>query len=148
VMLDAASSTLMLHDRELIASAVAGILHPEKATLTFAAAGHPLPLIRQRDATLLEFRGAAAPLGFSEHCSASTHIAELSPGDVAVFYTDGLIEATRDALAGELMLHNVLARADGIDAAEIAAHLHDRVLGARESPDDIAILTVARRFTP
>ncbi len=148
VMLDAASSTLMLHDGELIASAVAGILDPERATITFAAAGHPLPLIRQRDATLVEFRGAAAPLGFSGTCGAQTHVAQLAPGDAAVFYTDGLIEATRDALAGEQMLHNALSAEDGFDRADAAANLRERVLGSRESPDDIAILTVARRATP
>lgn len=148
VMLDAASSTLMLHDGELIASAVAGILHPEAATLTFAAAGHPLPLIRQRDATLIEFRGAAAPLGFSPACDAQTHVAQLAPGDAAVFYTDGLIEATRDALAGERMLHNAVAADDRFDHDDAAAHLRELVLGSRESPDDIAILTVARRVTP
>ena len=148
VMLDAASSTLMLHDPELIASAVAGILSPNTATLTFAAAGHPLPLVRQRDATLLEFPGAAAPLGFTEHCNAETHVAELAPGDVAVFYTDGLIEASRDALAGERMLHNVLAGLNSFDAEAAAVRLQERVLGPEGSPDDVAILTVARRITP
>jgi PAS domain S-box-containing protein len=145
VILDAASSTLMLHDRDMIASAIAAILTPHTATLTFAAAGHPLPLIRRRDATLLEFHGTAAPLGLSARCDAQRHTAELMPGDIAVFYTDGLIEATRDADIGERMLRTALASSKSLGSEDAASRLHERVLGRYDSPDDVAILTVERR---
>lgn len=147
VMLDAASSTLMLHDRDLIASAIAAILNPHSGTLTFAGAGHPLPLIRRRNATLVAFQGTAVPLGLSARCGAETHITELSPGDLAVFYTDGLVEATRDANIGERMLRTALTTSKDLDTEEAAANLHARILGSRDSPDDVAILTIARRLT-
>jgi sigma-B regulation protein RsbU (phosphoserine phosphatase) len=144
VMLDAASRTLMLHDRELIASAVAGVLNPGTGKLTFAAAGHPLPMVRRGDATLVEFSGIAAPLGVSGRCDAQEHAVKLLPGDLAVFYTDGLIEATRDADTGEKLLRSALRASTVLESDDPAASLHACVIGPYKSRDDVAILTVTR----
>lgn len=143
IMLGAAGSTLALDDGDRIATAVAAVLDPYESTLTFAAAGHPLPLIRRVTGKLSTFNGTGPPLGISGGEN-QTHLARLNPGDLAVFYTDGLIEATRDAVSGERVLFNALASVKPLDIDNAAAGLHRRVLGNFTTPDDVAILTVAR----
>jgi serine phosphatase RsbU (regulator of sigma subunit) len=144
VMLDAANATLAEHDKERIATAVAGVLDPKNATLTFAAAGHPLPMLRTFDGMLVAFEGTAPPLGVYEEGDARNHFALLNPGDLAVFYTDGLIEATRDADIGERMLRMALLGPGCLGSQDSAIALHHRMLGKTECTDDVAILTVAR----
>jgi PAS domain S-box-containing protein len=144
VMLDAANATLAEHDKERIATAIAGVLDPKNATLTFAAAGHPLPMLRTFDGMLVAFEGTAPPLGVYEEGDARNHFALLNPGDLAVFYTDGLIEATRDADIGERMLRMALLGPGCLGSQDSAIALHGRMLGKAECTDDVAILTVAR----
>jgi phosphoserine phosphatase RsbU/P len=144
VMLDAANATLAEHDKERIATAVAGVLDPTEATLTFAAAGHPLPILRTADGMLVAFDGTAPPLGVYEEGDARNHFAQLNPGDLAVFYTDGLVEATRDADVGEHMLRRALLGPRCLGAQESARALYRRMLGKVQCLDDVAILTVAR----
>jgi sigma-B regulation protein RsbU (phosphoserine phosphatase) len=146
LMLDAANATLAEHDTEGIATAVAGILDPADATLIFAAAGHPLPMLRTSEGMLVAFEGTAPPLGVYEEGNARNHFAQLNPGDLAVFYTDGLIEATRDADVGERNLRRALLGSSPSDSQNSAQALHRRMLGKARCPDDVAILTVAREI--
>jgi serine phosphatase RsbU (regulator of sigma subunit) len=145
VMLSAANSTLALHDRNVIATAVAGVLSPKTATIAFSSAGHPLPVMSRGGKEVETFEGSAPPLGVPGVEGAMTHTTELQPGDLAVFYTDGLIEGTRNIDIGERILRSALVSPNPVDLDDPASALHERVLGRAESRDDVAILTVARR---
>jgi PAS domain S-box-containing protein len=144
-MLEAANLTLALHNAEPFATAIAGILDPVEATLTFASAGHPMPIVRRENGRLAQFAGADPPLGAGPG-GAEVHATRLEPGDLAVFYTDGLIESTRDVIAGQRTLRDALRTTHLLHAENSAEFLHRHVLGEVGSPDDVAIMTVSRRL--
>jgi PAS domain S-box-containing protein len=143
-MLDAANATLLEYDEDLTTTAIAGILDPADATLTFATAGHPLPLLRTSDGDLVAFEGAAPPLGLYEDGDARNHFAHLDPGDLAVFYTDGLVEATRDVTLGENLLRQTLLALGAQETETPRAILNGTLFGMAPPEDDIALLTIAR----
>lgn len=145
VMLDAANATLAEHDEGGIATALGAVLDPRDATLTFAAAGHPLPLLRSSDGTLVAFEGVAPPLGVYEKGDAQSchHFAQLNRGDLTVFYTDGLVEATRDASIGERLLKHALVGPE-CHVENSAEYLRHTIFGQTCPVDDVAILTVTR----
>ena len=143
-MLQVANSTLTLHDASTSATAVAGVLNPANGKLTFASAGHPLPLVRERAGYLREFRGVAGPLGDFERGAARTHGATLSPGDLAVFFTDGLVEATQDGISGRHLLRSVLSSGTIPLSEESAELLHREMFDTRSGQDDVVILAIAR----
>jgi sigma-B regulation protein RsbU (phosphoserine phosphatase) len=78
-------------------TAAFALIDPAARTLTYAAAGHPSPLlVRARGGVdSLDERGMV--LGFLPDASyASATVRDLAPGDRLVFYTDGITEASRD----------------------------------------------------
>lgn len=115
---------------------------PTSSTLTYAIAGHPAPVLRAVDGSVHVLDAdPAPPLGATDARKPPSKRTRLVPGDLLVLYTDGLIEADRDPIAGERRLIEV-ARDDALEhAADPAAFIRDAVLtdGAR---DDVAILTM------
>ncbi len=67
----------------------------------------------------------------------------IEPGTRVVFYTDGLVESTRNILEGERRLADEVAAAAAGDA-DLAGSLHRAFFPASEPADDVAILTIAR----
>lgn len=63
--------------------------------LEMANAGHPRPLVADRRG-VRPVEGSGLPLGLFPEASFPEHRLELEPGEVALFYTDGLTEAERD----------------------------------------------------
>lgn len=120
-------------------TAFVGSIAPDRQTLTYASAGHPLPLLRDGAGThVLEPGGT--PLGFFAH-PFEDHRRELRAPWLLVAFTDGLIERTRDAIEGE---RAVLAavESDGIlHAFDPAAYVLGRASGT-VTRDDTAVLTL------
>ncbi len=141
-ILDAADRALKLEYPDRVVTAFVGIIDEIDRVLTFASAGHPAPLLRERDGSIAELRSDGLPLGLRqrEEARQSATVA-LSPGALLVLYTDGLTEATRDYAEGERRLADALADPNVALAAEPAKRLHEVILrdGSR---DDVAILTV------
>lgn len=140
VLLDAADRALRASDPERYVTAFVAVLDPVFGTLTWASAGHPPALLRRGDGELAALRGGEPPLGLRGRVHEVPETITLAPGDLLVLYTDGLTEATRDVIAGERALCEAVAALDRPGHA--AEALHERVLGAREPSDDVAILTV------
>ncbi|WP_449062796.1 PP2C family protein-serine/threonine phosphatase [Planomonospora algeriensis] len=71
---------------------------------------------------------------------------ELSPGDVLLFYTDGITEGRGDGevMFGEERLLRSLEAARGADAQGVAEHLVDEVVAFQSGlpVDDIAVLVL------
>lgn len=108
--------------------------------LAYSRAGHlPALLVRGGGVTLLDEAGGAL-VGFGSGGRRTAH-QDVEPGDVLVFYTDGLIErrdrALRDGLAA---LVDVAAGASAADAAGIGEELLARLADAPE--DDVAVVVV------
>jgi PAS domain S-box-containing protein len=143
VMLDAADRVLRWQARETFVTAWVGVIDPVWATLACAGAGHPPPLRRSADGTVVPLPGGGLPLGLRERGADVTHHLELAGDDTLVLYTDGLIEAGRDLIAGERAVADALREAD-LEAAPAQA-IHEAVLGGVGASDDVALLVVAFR---
>ena len=87
----------------MFVTAFSGVLDTATGAFTYSCAGHNPPrLLRTSDRTVISLLGARTlPLGlFEEQARHTEETVVLAPGDLALFYTDGITE-TRSA-AGEL----------------------------------------------
>ena len=113
--------------------------------LSCASAGHPPPrIVRGGEVVPLGVRGLA--LGIAGGQEYETERVRLEPGDAAVLFTDGLLEARRDGeLYGEERLDASLAANAGLPAKELAkALVADCRAFAGELADDCAVVVLER----
>lgn len=127
-----------------------GVIDTAAATLTYANAGHPPPLIRRGRTGALDLLKLASPepaAGLIDPFPYSLQATEFAAGDLLLGYTDGLYEAsglTRE-MFGEARLAAVLDRAAALSGADLIDLLVREVTsftGRREFEDDICILVV------
>jgi len=127
-------------------TAMLGILDPEALTLRIAPAGHPGPKIWDADRAIVidPFTERDLPLGFRNLSGdrAMPHTVRLARGSVVVFYTDGLIEGTREPLRGDHKLESILAQRDVRNAPDTARAVVDGMNEFANPDDDVAVLAV------
>jgi anti-sigma regulatory factor (Ser/Thr protein kinase) len=125
-----------------VATAFAAIFDTRTRTISYANAGHPYPLVRRQDGTIKELEAEGLPLGLRFAGAPAQPITErLDDAALLAFYTDGLTEATRDPLAGEVLLHEAIA-SDAIFFVESPAQFVEMYCLRRQAPDDVAILVL------
>ncbi|GAC1590379.1 MAG: hypothetical protein NVS3B28_17300 [Candidatus Velthaea sp.] len=147
VMLNVADKTLRLVDADAYATAIAAIYDPLSETLIFASAGHPGPALRTSDGKVQEFTSIGLMLGLRDGDETNTVTFAAPHEATVVFYTDGLVEATRDIETGYRRLHEALSDPSVLEGPEPARALVDLVLNGRSANDDVAVL-VARIGAP
>jgi sigma-B regulation protein RsbU (phosphoserine phosphatase) len=102
-LLDYADSRLRalgLSERSAFVTAFCGVLDPVSGKLVYSCAGHNPPrLLRVRDRSITSLNGAATfPLALiDEPHTHKEETAVLMPGDLVLFYTDGITEARSPA---------------------------------------------------
>src|SRR5215210_1066809 len=120
-------------------------LDGREGNLACASAGHPSPrIVRAGVPEPLDARGLA--LGIAARQRYHEVRVHLEPGDAAVLYTDGLLEARRDGeLYGEERLDAALAANAGLGSEELASALVEecRAFGG-ELTDDCAVVVIKR----
>src|SRR5215207_2477650 len=123
------------------------ILDPKSASLSYANAGHDLPYVRRgSDCEQLMARGM--PLGLMPGMSYEEKEIAFDAGEVAFFYTDGLVEA--HAPDGEMFgfprLRALIAEHAEKESLEEAllGELYFFVGDGWEQEDDITLLTLRR----
>ncbi|HEX2644779.1 MAG TPA: PP2C family protein-serine/threonine phosphatase [Thermoanaerobaculia bacterium] len=135
--------------RRTFLSAFYAILTPETGQLEYVCAGHPFPLLRRADGSIEELGCGGLPLGIREPLQLTTRTATLEPGDLLLFYTDGLVEAidpqAHDAFGFE-RLRAVLELNGGPPQL-----VHDSILGTFDGyvgpeplRDDLTLLVIGR----
>jgi serine phosphatase RsbU (regulator of sigma subunit) len=75
------------------------VMDPQRMTLIFSNAGQVQPVIFSRDQskpTYIESEGDRFPLGIVRECHYQETYLPIKPGDIIVFYTDGMVEAVND----------------------------------------------------
>ncbi len=78
---------------DLFATAVIARFHPDEPTLTWAAAGHPPPVLRTPDGRVRTLDAKpGAMLGIPLEQEIADHTEPLAPGSTLALYTDGLVE--------------------------------------------------------
>ncbi|NLC57376.1 MAG: SpoIIE family protein phosphatase [Armatimonadetes bacterium] len=133
----------------LFISIIYALIDSRKLTLALANAGHPPPIHYRRatgTAVLLPCEGTVAGL-LPQPRYQETHVA-LAPGDILLFYTDGIVEARRgrEIWGGEALAQSVARHANQPMHALVQAVLEDATAYAtRGIHDDIALLAIRLR---
>ena len=131
---------------DLYATAVIARFHPHDDTLTWAAAGHPPPVLRAPDGEVLTLDAKpGAMLGIPLQQRIADHTAPLPPGSTLALYTDGLVERRAQGIdPGIRRLTEALGsfRADelGQDLEGSADRLLHPLLHDSEHDDDVCLL--------
>lgn len=97
---------------KLFITAFYGILEPDSGRLVYANAGHNWPLQLQiATGQIQELSARGIVLGLFDEIEVEEREVKVAPGDLAVFYTDGVTEAMdiNDQLFGEERLQTVIA---------------------------------------
>jgi PAS domain S-box-containing protein len=142
LMLNSADRALRMDDEpDRFVTAFIGVIDPIANTMVYASAGHPPPFIRRANGSLEELVFVDLPLGLRERMSIHASSISVGDGDLVVFYTDGLVESSRDLENGPRLLRATLSDPQIDRAVYPAAFIGERVLinGAR---DDVAIFTL------
>ncbi|MFF9125351.1 PP2C family protein-serine/threonine phosphatase [Streptomyces sp. NPDC014889] len=131
---------------DLFATAVIARFSPDDPTVTWAAAGHPPPVLRLPDGRVhvLDAKPGAM-LGIPLRQEIEDHTVRLSPGSTLALYTDGLVE--RRALGIDPGIDRLAAALGAFEPAELNADLDgsaDRLLvpllSDSERDDDVCLL--------
>jgi serine phosphatase RsbU (regulator of sigma subunit) len=146
-VLSLVNQMLREQSRLSLVTAVCALLETDgdRARLTVASAGHPLPLRRRPGEAPqpLGEHGVLLGVGLDEDWRETT--VDVGPGDTLLFYTDGVTETPGDgARFGEVRLSDAMARADGGPealVAEIERSLREFQSGVA-ALDDRAILAL------
>src|SRR5215213_2663100 len=95
----------------MFATCFYAILEPKSGRLHYANAGHNLPCCRHGERQTDELVARGMPLGLMPGMDYEEKEAVLAPGDCALFYTDGLIEAhnPQGEMYGTPRLRNLLS---------------------------------------
>ncbi|MFF5979082.1 PP2C family protein-serine/threonine phosphatase [Streptomyces olindensis] len=131
---------------DLYATAVIARFHPDEPTLTWAAAGHPPPVLRLADGSvrILDAKPGAM-LGIPLTQEIHDHTVPVAPGSTLALYTDGLVE--RRAQGIDPGIGRLATALGGFRSGELDADLAgsaDRILhpllSDSERDDDVCLL--------
>jgi serine phosphatase RsbU (regulator of sigma subunit) len=117
--------------------------HDGSRLLHYSNAGHPPPMVRLPDGSVVELADAASVVIGAPHHSAYDEAAlRLPQGATLVLYTDGLIEVPGESLtSGLATLRDQIAAAPTDDLDDLLDHLLDDVR-ARQLRDDVVLMVV------
>jgi serine phosphatase RsbU (regulator of sigma subunit)/anti-sigma regulatory factor (Ser/Thr protein kinase) len=140
-ILDAVDRIVRAGNCDSFATAFVGVLDPLFFEFSYASAGHPPPLLKKRDGSILTMRQEEPPLGLRQHDTSSNVSMTLEAGSLLILYTDGLTEFERDTLLGEKKLFETVR---GISKpCQSASELYHAFFGNHAQRDDVAILTIS-----
>ena len=140
-ILDRASRLLVASGRTVFVTAIFGALDMQTGHFSYSTAGHPAPLLF--DGTqVIKLASSGLPIGLREDDGVDFTLNLHAPCTLTLF-TDGLMEFGRDLDDGERRIESAIAALAGGGIEQLAAAIRQRVLGAEEATDDIAILTAS-----
>lgn len=118
----------------------------ETWTMEMANAGLPHPILC-RDGQILPVRVEGVPVGLLTDSDYETALVELRPGDVAVFYTDGIIEnlSPEKEEYGRARFNELVRTHSHLAAAELVDHIFQEVhawAGDRSAFDDQTVVAL------
>jgi sigma-B regulation protein RsbU (phosphoserine phosphatase) len=114
----------------MFVTAIYAVLSLETGELTYANAGHNLPLLRRhRTQELEQFERGGMALGVLEGIRLEEHSVFLEPGDCLTFYTDGITEAfsADDEIYG---LERLWETVQNVGEADCAQTILDTIIGS------------------
>ncbi|WP_329792375.1 PP2C family protein-serine/threonine phosphatase [Lentzea sp. DG1S-22] len=116
----------------LMATVLVARLDPRTGALRLAGGGHPPALLVSATGESAYLQAKGRGVGFPDPGSHEIHSTTLSPGDLLLLYTDGLVESRGDVDEGEIRLADTAkARSRqpvGTSLSAIVEDMHDVVL--------------------
>ncbi|HEV2358541.1 MAG TPA: MASE1 domain-containing protein [bacterium] len=148
VLTQASQALALAHGRDAMATAIVGIFDPVTSAFSYATAGHPGPVLAApgEDPRILPTGGV--PLGYLHMQSVPSWTVRLPQGALLVLYTDGLIEHSRDVVAGQDAVVLAAQREMMAPSGDRPGAILRRVVGDRQSGDDAAVITLALDPSP
>lgn len=143
-VLDYVNSVVRLRESIGMVTAIFGTYDPETSVLTYAASGHPPPILSVVNSPPRHLPTGGLPLGCAPKVEAMTWQFSVPEDARVVFYTDGLIENERDLIAGEELLLAAVAEIGSEDRDRAAEIVQERVFGEKSNRDDAAVLVLER----
>jgi hypothetical protein len=139
-------------DKRTYVTLLCAVLDRREGSLALVTAGHP-PMLHYdpRTGCFTEMGEGAPPLGTFLDARYELVRRSIAPGDLLVFYTDGLVEARNDQEQdyGDARLQRAIARAAG---SRTAREIRDAILGDlsnfkgdQEQSDDMTVVVVRVR---
>jgi PAS domain S-box-containing protein len=139
---DTVESVLIRRYPDAIVTAFLGIIDADRRLMRYANAGHPPPLMRRKD-TIEELVVEGLPLGLRRNAEPSqSRVVSLNDARLLVLFTDGLVEATHDILAGYERLREVMQSDAVLHTHSPARFIEESCLKDR-ADDDVAVLTLS-----
>ncbi|HTX03045.1 MAG TPA: SpoIIE family protein phosphatase [Candidatus Acidoferrales bacterium] len=142
-ILDAAERVVLQRYPEAVATAFVAIYDPNLGRIVAANAGHPYPLLRLFDGSIETLCVDGMPIGLRSLAD-SEPARSRSMHDVGAiaFYTDGVVEASRDITAGEEALMRAFS-SGAIPFVRSPANLIAATCLPAQVQDDAAIFVIA-----
>jgi sigma-B regulation protein RsbU (phosphoserine phosphatase) len=128
---------------------VYAIYNPSTGRLTYVNAGQNPPMIRRRDGRYERLTGTGIALGLFDHSEYGAAETTLEPGDLLVFYSDGITEAEDpsgqplEESGLEQIIERHADRTPATIASEVLSAVHAHARRARFA-DDLTILVLKR----
>ena len=118
------------------------------ARVTSTSGGHPVPIIVRADGRVESACTVGTLIGVLDEPTLADRTVELGPGDLMVFYTDGITEARSGSeVFGEDGMRVLIEGCAGLTASEVAERIERAALDFQdgEPRDDIAIVVLRVR---
>ncbi|MBV8198178.1 MAG: serine/threonine-protein phosphatase [Candidatus Eremiobacteraeota bacterium] len=142
-VLDHVNRLFCRSEEDVLMSAFYGTLDLADGNLRYALAGHPPPMVVVPGASVRSLPGHGLLLGFEVGERFRTFQTQLSEGSAVVFFTDGLVEAERDYVAGVRELSDAIEAEYREASQNIAQAIVQRIFAQRTPRDDVAVLVLA-----
>lgn len=138
--------------KSIFATVFVGILDTRTGSLTYCNAGHPPPIVKTATSAIDQNPGStfflkngntAIGVFLDQHYDEKTH--HLSPGDMLLLYTDGVIEARRGKeLFTDSRLIDMVAKLTSTGIRDVPAEIYEEInrFASGKLVDDIAILSL------
>jgi len=143
-----ADTLVTAQNPELVATVLVVRYRPGDGTVLLAGGGHPPAIVVSGSGGVRLISAPGVAIGWPGAGSAEVVSFLLDRRDTIVLYTDGLIEATKDIVAGLDALVLAAAQTAQYPATHLARALVQRALAGAERRDDSLALVLRRRTPP
>ena len=141
-VLDAAETVLNQRYPDAIATTFIALYDVNDGSVVYANAGHPYPLLRMRHGGIEQLVADGLPIGLRRlDAPARARSRKLDDVEMLIFYTDGIVEATRDSTIGEARLQRAV-ESGALPFVRSSATLIASACLPPQAQDDAAILSV------
>jgi len=134
-------------ERENYVTAIYGVLDIRNRIFTFSNAGHNPPILRRKEGKIRHLTEGGLALGVIQNSEYKERALNLKPGDVILFYTDGVTEAKNESEEefGTKRLEKILSENPDVNARELQDKIYQEVkdfTGNKPGEDDLTMIII------